>query len=70
MLAHKASREAKVAVEVIAGQPDEFDNIAIPAVVFTDPEIAWCGLTESQAKAEKRKVTVTPLPPGLPRGGH
>src|SRR5262249_35712919 len=42
MLAHKASREAKVAAEVLAGQPAAFDNRAIPAVVFTDPEIAWC----------------------------
>ena len=49
MLAHKATREAKVAVEAILGEPSEFDNIAIPAVVFTDPEIAWAGLTEAEA---------------------
>lgn len=54
MLAHKASHEAKVAVEVILGQPAEFDKVAIPAVVFTDPEIAWAGLTEEQAKREGR----------------
>jgi dihydrolipoamide dehydrogenase len=54
MLAHKASHEAKVAVEVILGKPAEFDKLAIPAVVFTDPEIAWAGLTEEQAKQEGR----------------
>jgi dihydrolipoamide dehydrogenase len=58
MLAHKATREAKVAVEVILGGPAEFDNIAIPAVVFTDPEIAWCGLTEPEAIAQNREVKV------------
>ena len=52
MLAHKATREAKVAVETLLGEPAEFDNIAIPAVVFTDPELAWAGKTESEAKAE------------------
>lgn len=62
MLAHKATRQAKVAVEVIAGQPAAFDSIAVPAVVFTDPEIAWCGLTEMQAKAESREVTVVRFP--------
>src|SRR5207344_1064856 len=44
MLAHRAMRQGKVAAEVIAGKPAAFDNAAIPAVVFTDPEIAWCGL--------------------------
>ena len=44
MLAHKASREGRVAAEAIAGEPAAFDNVAIPAVVFSDPEIAWCGL--------------------------
>ncbi len=62
MLAHKASREAKVAVEVAAGKPTEFDNAAIPAVVFTDPEVAWCGLTETQAKAEDRPIEVARFP--------
>jgi dihydrolipoamide dehydrogenase len=56
MLAHKASREAKVAIEVVAGKPTTFDHAAIPAVVFTDPEIAWCGLTETQARSDGRKV--------------
>jgi len=50
MLAHKAAHQGKVAVEVMAGQPAEFDKQAIPAVVFTDPEIAWAGLTETEAK--------------------
>ncbi|MCA9089014.1 MAG: dihydrolipoyl dehydrogenase [Planctomycetaceae bacterium] len=62
MLAHKATREAKVAVETLLGEPAEFDNIAIPAVVFTDPEVAWCGLTETQAKAEGREVTIVRFP--------
>jgi dihydrolipoamide dehydrogenase len=62
MLAHKATREAKVAVETIAGEPAQFDNIAIPAVVFTDPEVAWCGLTENQAKEQEREVNVVRFP--------
>ncbi|MEX0717883.1 MAG: dihydrolipoyl dehydrogenase [Planctomycetaceae bacterium] len=62
MLAHKATREAKVAVETLLGEPAAFDNIAIPAVVFTDPEVAWCGLTETQAKAEEREVKVVRFP--------
>ena len=62
MLAHKASHEAKVAVESIAGEKVAFEPLAIPAVVFTDPEVAWCGLTETGAKKEGRKVTVTRFP--------
>lgn len=62
MLAHKATHEAKVAVEVILGQPAVFDKVAIPAVVFTDPEIAWAGLTEEQAKAEGRSYEATVYP--------
>ena len=62
MLAHKATREAKVAVEALAGEPAAFDNIAIPAVVFTDPEIAWCGVTERDAKAAGRDVKVVRFP--------
>jgi dihydrolipoamide dehydrogenase len=50
MLAHKASHEGRVAVEAIAGHKVAFEPQAIPAVVFTDPEIAWCGLTETEAK--------------------
>ena len=53
MLAHKASHEGRVAVEVIAGRKVAFEPRAIPAVVYTDPEIAWCGLTESDAKRRK-----------------
>ncbi|MBT6751091.1 MAG: dihydrolipoyl dehydrogenase [Desulfobacula sp.] len=49
-LAHKASREGKVAAEVIAGMPSAFDNVAVPAVLFTRPEIAWTGLTEKEAR--------------------
>ncbi|MAX37276.1 dihydrolipoyl dehydrogenase [Gimesia sp.] len=62
MLAHKATREAKVAVESIAGEFGEFDNIAIPAVVFTDPEIAWCGVTEQEAKDQGLDVEITRFP--------
>ncbi len=62
MLAHKAMREGKVAVEVIAGKKSVFDNRAVPAVVFTNPEIAWTGLTESEARAEGRKVKVVRFP--------
>ena len=62
MLAHKATREAKIAVRSLAGLAVEFDNAAIPAVVFTDPELAWCGLTETQAKASGRKVKVSRFP--------
>jgi len=62
MLAHKASHEAKVAVEVILGKPAIFDKAAIPAVVFTDPEIAWAGLTDDQAKREGRKVDIEIYP--------
>lgn len=52
MLAHKATHEGKVAAEVIAGEPAAFDSSVIPAVIFTDPEIAWAGLTETQAKEQ------------------
>jgi dihydrolipoamide dehydrogenase len=62
MLAHKASHEGKVAVEAILGKKTTFEPRAIPAVVFTDPEIAWCGLTETQAQAEGRQVKVTRYP--------
>jgi dihydrolipoamide dehydrogenase len=62
MLAHKASREAKVAAEVIAGEPAAFDNRAVPAVVFTDPEIAWTGLTEREAEEKGIVVTVGKFP--------
>jgi dihydrolipoamide dehydrogenase len=64
MLAHKASKEARVAVESIAGEESAFENIVIPAVVFTDPEIAWAGLTESEAKAKGIEVQVSRFPWG------
>jgi dihydrolipoamide dehydrogenase len=62
MLAHKASREGKVAAEVIAGQTSAFDVRAMPAIVYTDPQIAWCGLTEEQARQENRTVKVLRFP--------
>jgi len=62
MLAHKASREAKVAAETIAGHAAAFDNRAIPAVVFTDPELAWTGLTEREAEAKGIRVNVGRFP--------
>jgi dihydrolipoamide dehydrogenase len=62
MLAHKASREGKVAAEVIAGEKAEFDNRAIPAVVFTDPEIAWSGMTEHEAREEGIEVNIGRFP--------
>lgn len=62
MLAHKATHEAKVAMEALAGEPAAFDPYAIPAVVFTDPELAWCGLTESEAKTEGREVNTFRFP--------
>lgn len=62
MLAHKATREAKIAVETLLGEPVEFDNIAIPAVVFTDPELAWAGITETEAKSQNRDVQVYRFP--------
>ena len=64
MLAHKASHEGRVAVEVISGENVAFEPRAIPAVVFTDPELAWCGLTEAQAQKEDRKVTIAKFPWG------
>ncbi len=62
MLAHKASHEARVAVEAIAGHKAVFDPAAIPAVVFTDPEIAWAGLTEAEAEKQGRKIEVARFP--------
>jgi len=62
LLAHKAFREGKVAAEVIAGEPSAFDVRAIPAVVYTDPQVAWCGLTEEQARKDNRSVKVNRFP--------
>jgi dihydrolipoamide dehydrogenase len=58
MLAHRAMRQGKVAAAALAGQPVAFDNVAVPAVVFTDPEIAWCGLSEAQAKSQGMETKV------------
>ena len=62
MLAHKASHEGRTAVEAIAGHKVAFEPNAIPAVVFTDPEIAWCGLTETQAQKENREIKIAKFP--------
>jgi dihydrolipoamide dehydrogenase len=62
MLAHKATHEGRVAAETIAGQPASFDPTAIPAVIFTDPEVAWCGLTEAQALDRRIDVAVSRFP--------
>ena len=62
MLAHKASYEARVAVEGLAGEETRPSNRTVPAVVFTDPEIAWCGLTESDARLKGEKVEIARFP--------
>lgn len=62
MLAHKASHEGRTAVEAIAGHKVAFEPAAIPAVVFTDPELAWCGLTENEAKEQNIEVEVATFP--------
>jgi dihydrolipoamide dehydrogenase len=64
MLAHKASKEAEVAAEVVAGHKSAFDVRAIPAVVFTDPQIATVGLDEAQARAQGHEVVVAKFPFG------
>src|SRR5207245_633912 len=58
LLAHRAMRQGKVVAEVIAGRPAAFDNVAVPAVVFTDPEVAWCGVTEGAAESAGRPVKI------------
>ncbi len=62
LLAHKAMREGKVAAEVIAGLPAAYDVRALPAVVYTDPQIAWAGLSEREAEIDKRPVKVARFP--------
>jgi dihydrolipoamide dehydrogenase len=62
MLAHKATAEARVAVEVLLGEPAEWDPRAIPAVIFTDPEIAWAGLTQNEAAAQNVPHEVLKFP--------
>jgi dihydrolipoamide dehydrogenase len=64
MLAHKASHQGRVAVEVISGENVAFQARAIPAVVFTDPELAWAGLTETAANAAGRRIAVARFPWG------
>ena len=62
LLAHKAHKEARIAVEVLCGQESSFENIVIPAVVFTDPELAWCGLTEAEATEKGIPFEVAKFP--------
>ncbi len=62
MLAHTATREGRIAAEVIAGHSSAFDVRAIPAIVYTDPQIAWCGLTELEAKAKNIPVVIEKFP--------
>ena len=62
LLAHKASTEARIAVDAICGDPAESGDRLIPAVVFTDPEIAWCGLSEAEAKAKNVPVQIVKFP--------
>jgi dihydrolipoamide dehydrogenase len=62
MLAHKATHEARVAVEALSGEPAAWDPAAIPAVVYTDPEIAWCGLTETEARSRGIEVKSSRFP--------
>lgn len=62
MLAHRAIRQAYVAAEVLAGKQSRFDNRVVPAVVFTEPEVAWCGLTEGEAKAKNIAFQVAKFP--------
>jgi dihydrolipoamide dehydrogenase len=64
LLAHKASREARTAVEIITGETSVAGKAVIPAVVFTDPEVAWCGLTEAEAKAKGMAIEVAKFPWG------
>ena len=62
MLAHKSYREAKVAAEVIAGKPEAFDNLVIPAAIYTDPEVAWAGVTEKEANDRGMEVITGTFP--------
>ena len=61
LLAHKASREARIAVEALVGESGVFESI-IPAVVFTHPEVAWCGLTQNEAREKGIKVEIAKFP--------
>ena len=64
LLAHKAAKEARIAVEVITGEASTMDKVVVPAVVFTDPEVAWCGLTEAEAKRKGIIVEIAKFPWG------
>jgi dihydrolipoamide dehydrogenase len=64
LLAHKASREGRIAVEVITGENSSAKDVIIPAVVFTDPEVAWCGLTEAEAKEKGVQIQISKFPWG------
>ena len=64
MLAHKAAKEARIAVEAICGEPSVFENVVVPAVVFTEPELAWCGLTETDARARGVEIKTARFPWG------
>ncbi len=70
MLAHKASHEARVAVDAILGERVAFEPLAIPAVVFTDPEVAWCGLTETRCREADARGHGGPVPLGRGRRGR
>jgi dihydrolipoamide dehydrogenase len=58
LLAHRAAKQARIAVDAIFGEPSAFENVVIPAVVYTDPEIAWCGLSETEAKEKGIEVKI------------
>ncbi len=62
LLAHKATKEGRIAAEVIIGEESSSKDVIIPAVVFTDPEVAWCGLTEAEAKQKGKEVQVAKFP--------
>lgn len=64
MLAHKAVKEGRIAVEAICGESSVYENVVIPAVVFTEPELAWCGLTESEARSKNIEVKIARFPWG------
>ena len=64
MLAHKATHEGRVVAEIIAGEDIAYNAATVPAVIFTDPEIAWCGLTEQEAKDKNIDIKVTKFPWG------
>src|SRR5882724_3942842 len=62
LLAHKATKEGRIAVEVISGEDSSFVGVTIPAVVFTDPEVAWCGLTEAEAREKGIEIKIAKFP--------